>query len=96
MISVQVRYFGILAGHAGTRAEDMAAPDGSTLADLLETLAGRKPVTFQAALFPQGRLSPLVRLIHNQQPVEETGLNAVLDDGDELLLFPVVSGGGQD
>jgi molybdopterin converting factor small subunit len=93
MTSIRVRYFSILVGHAGIRAEDVILPDGSTLAHLLEALTVHKPATFQATLLPQGRLSPMVRLIHNQRPVEADSLNAVLADGDELLLFPVVSGG---
>lgn len=93
MDSIRVRYFGILAGHAGKRADDVAVQDGTTLGQLLDHLVEIKPESFRAAIFDQKGLNPLVRVIHNQRSVESAGLDAALADGDEILLFPVVSGG---
>ncbi len=93
MISVQVRYFGILAAHAGRRDETAPLEDGSTIADLLQRLAQTHDSSLRAALFQGNALSPLVRLIHNQQTLDGAGQGRTLADGDEIMLFPVVSGG---
>lgn len=94
MIFVRVRYFGILAAHAGRRDETVPLPDGSTVTDLLHRLAQANGDSLGAALFQCNALSPLVRVLHNHLPFDGAGLAGTLADGDEILLFPVVSGGG--
>lgn len=93
MPSVQVRYFGVLAGHAEARTEVLTLPEGSTLRQSLEAIAARKSDAFRATVLAGEGMSPLVRLFHNERPVEAAGLDNVLSDGDVIMFFPVVAGG---
>ncbi len=93
MISARVRYFGILAAHAGRREEIVPAPDGCTVIDLLHHLAQARSDSLGAVLFQGNAVNPLVRVLHNHLPLDGAGSGGVLADGDESLLFPVVSGG---
>ncbi len=93
MLSLRVRYFGILVAHAGRREETVPVADGSTVTDLLHHLVQMRSGFLSAALFQGNTLSPPVRIIHNQRPLCGAGQGRTLADGDEILLFPIVSGG---
>lgn len=92
-LTVQIRYFGILAARAGTRSESVRVPAGSRVSGLLRQMAQAHSDTLGAALFPCDTLSALIQVFHNGLPLGGGGLEAALADGDEVLIFPLVSGG---
>jgi molybdopterin converting factor small subunit len=72
-------YFKELTGSAGTVE---AVPDGSTLGDLHDRLAGRFP-----------KLAAMKRSTLTAVGVDYQTRDYVLKDGDEVSLFPPVQGG---
>lgn len=93
MVTVLVRYFGILAGHAGRRNETVQVPRGSTVTGLLRHLAQANSGSLGTVLMSRDALSPLVQVLHNQRPLDDASIQDELADGDEILFLPVVSGG---
>ena len=79
---VIVLYFAILRERAGTRQESLDLPDRATLADLKTALAGRRP-----GLAPH--LNHAVIAVNHDFAQPEQ----LLADGDEVGIFPPVSGG---
>lgn len=81
-MQIRVRLFASLREAAGWGEAVREVPDGSTVADLLAALGQEHP---WLALFV-GRVYAAVN--HRYVPGE-----TVLHDGDEVALFPPVSGG---
>jgi len=79
---VRVLYFGIVRERLGLREETLELPPGSTVQDLLRTLAGRH------AGFGTGAAS--LRVAVNEEYVDST---ATLSENDEVAIIPPVSGG---
>jgi molybdopterin converting factor subunit 1 len=82
MIQVRVKLFATLRERAGWAQKTWELPDAATVATLLDTLGEAEP-----NLEVAGR--PIYAAV-NQQYV---GRDAALHDGDEVALFPPVSGG---
>jgi MoaE-MoaD fusion protein len=84
-LRIHVRLFAMQRELAGTRDVDLELPPGSTIEDAWNALVDRFP-----ALAP-GR--PAVRFARNgsYQPAE-----TALEDGDEVVMIPPVSGGADD
>ena len=80
-----ILYLARLREAFGRREESIELTDGATTADLIETLRERGE-TWATALAP-GRA---VRIAINQEMCAAT---AALSDGDEVALFPPVTGG---
>ena len=81
-IAVRARLFARLREQAGTDAENVELPAGSTVADVYEALQ---------KLHPGLQADPkAVRAALNQ---EFAGWDAVVADGDEVAFIPPVSGG---
>ncbi len=93
MITVQVRFFGILAAYAGASQQDVTVAEGTTVQQLLVRLGAAGSDTFRSILLQGDRPNFLLRVVRNELPVEAKGLQAPLADGDALLLFSIVSGG---
>lgn len=69
------------------------SPAGETIGDVIEGLAAKYPA-IRPLLFQDGKLKPYVNILHNAQTVKgEDGINARVQDGDEIAMFPPVSGG---
>jgi molybdopterin synthase catalytic subunit len=81
-IAVQVRLFASLRQAVGTGAVTCSLPAGATVADLVRALAAEYPHLATAA----GAIYASVNRVY-------AGENTVLQAGDEVGLFPPVSGG---
>lgn len=68
-------------------------PLGGTITDALILFAGQVPKA-QTELFENGRLKSSVVLMYNNERIDfEDADTITLEDGDELVLYPPVSGG---
>lgn len=93
-IAVQVRYHNMLRHRTGVAQETVTLPAGSVLCAALEHVAARRGPRLREMLFaPQGSISTHLVVLHNQQLVRPDAAQPTLADGDELLLFPAISGG---
>lgn len=93
-IAIRVRYFNVLADYAGTRSAQVRVPPATSVRALLRILSETNPEPFRRALSPGGDLYSYIRVFRNNTLVAETGFELPLADGDEILLFPAVAGGG--
>lgn len=83
---MKLLYFAWLKGKVGTAEEEVSPPDSvTTVAALLDWLEGRGP-NYAAALARR----EVVRVAVNQ---EYAGLDHPVASGDEVALFPPVTGG---
>ncbi len=93
MITINIRYFNLLATYAGARQESLDLAEGTTINGLVAVLAGRHPGAFSEMVLPKGQPSPHLRIFRNETPVNPENMESALADGDTLLLFPAVAGG---
>jgi molybdopterin converting factor small subunit len=93
LITVSVRYHNVLRQIAGRERETVTLATG-TLHALLEQLAEAHGPALQTLLFgADGQVSAHLVVFRNQQLVPRAQSQLVLADGDDLMLFPAVSGG---
>jgi molybdopterin converting factor subunit 1 len=81
-MNVTVRLFATIRQQAGWREKEIQLVDGATVAALFAILAAEQPD------FDLSKRSVYAAV--NQQYVQQ---DAVLADGDEVAIFPPVSGG---
>jgi molybdopterin synthase sulfur carrier subunit len=86
---MQWKLFADLAEAAGDRTVEVAA-DGDTVGDALDALIEAKPALSGRVLNESGELQDHVNLLRNGEAVDT---DAAVEPGDELALFPPVSGG---
>ena len=88
------KLFADLAEHAGDKHVTVDASSGDTVEDALEQLVADRP-DLEARVLDDGELRSQINVLRNGTNVlvEEEGLETELEDGDELALFPPVSGG---
>lgn len=84
-MQVKLLFFASLKDIVGRRELDVDVPTGTTIQDLWENLESRYPLL--------GRYRSLVLTSLNEEYVDR---KAVISDGDEVALFPPVSGGSSD
>lgn len=89
------RLFANLAETAGTKRVEVSAEAGDTFRDAFEQLLEAHPELESEVLDEDGELSDHVRVLRNNHNpfVSDEGFDTVLEEGDELALFPPVSGG---
>ena len=88
------KLFADLAEAAGTKEADVAVESGATVEDALGALLDVHPGLRERVLDDDGDLRDHVNLLRNGTNVfNEDGLTTQLEGGDELALFPPVSGG---
>lgn len=89
------RLFANLAEAAGTKRAEVDVETGETLGDAFEQLLETHPELESLVLDEGGELQEHIRLLRNQtDPFEaDDGFETELAAGDELALFPPVSGG---
>ncbi|KPN29305.1 ubiquitin-like small archaeal modifier protein 1 [Halolamina pelagica] len=87
---MQWKLFADLAEAAGDRTVAVDVDDDASVGDALEALLAAKPALRDRALTEDGDLRGDVNLLKNGENVDpDDGVDA----GDELALFPPVSGG---
>lgn len=85
-IAVRVRYLSAVRDQAGARSDEVSLPGDSTLADLSAWISTHRRIRVPAPSV----MSTLNGHGWSQLPA---GLQTVLRDGDEVALFPLLSGG---
>lgn len=89
MTTVRWRLFADLAEVAEDRETDVTVADDATVGDALEALLDGHD-GLRARVFDDGTLADHVNLLRNG---EDASLSDDVAEGDELALFPPVSGG---
>lgn len=93
-VSVTVHYYNMLRLHAGLASERLELPEGTEVVDAIRYLAGQHGSVFaEMLLTPSGGLASHLVVFVNQQLVFPGGPAPSLADGDEVKLFPAISGG---
>ncbi|WP_255192486.1 ubiquitin-like small modifier protein 1 [Natronobeatus ordinarius] len=89
------KLFADLAEHAGDRRVTVDAGPGETVGDALDALLADRPALADRVLDEDGSLRSQINVLRNGKDVgsQEQGLETELEAGDELALFPPVSGG---
>lgn len=89
------RLFANLAEAAGTRRVTVDAEPGDTFGDAFDQLLAAHPELEAEVLDEDGEIRDHIRVLRNDHNpfVREEGFDTVLESGDELALFPPVSGG---
>jgi molybdopterin converting factor small subunit len=85
-VKVRVRYLSAVREQAGTRLDEIALPAGSTLQAAADWIRTHRGLEVPAPAL----MSVLNGRGWSQLPA---GLATVLADGDEIALFPLLSGG---
>ena len=94
MITVTVRYYNMLRRHSGLAYERLELPEGTEVSTVIHRLANRHGPAFAGMLLaPSGGLASHLVVFVNQQHVFPDRAPHFLVDGDELKLFPAISGG---
>lgn len=94
MITVTVRYYNILRQRAGLDCEQLELPGDIDVSAAIRHLAGRHGPGLAAMLLsPGGEISSYLVIFLNQELVFPGRHSPSLADGDELKLFPAISGG---
>jgi MoaD family protein len=94
MIAVTVRYYNMLRLHTGLKSERVELPEGTEVADALRLLAERHGAAFAGMLLSaDGEPASHLVVFVNQQLVVAGGPAPSLANGDEVKLFPAISGG---
>jgi molybdopterin converting factor small subunit len=94
MISVTVRYYNMLRRHTGLACEPLELPEGTEMVVAVRHLADRHgPAFAEMLLSSSGELASHLVVFVNQQLVFPGGPTPTLADGDEVKLFPAISGG---
>ncbi|AUX09741.1 molybdopterin converting factor, small subunit [Halalkaliarchaeum desulfuricum] len=87
------KLFADLAEVAGEDTVEIDTP-GDTVDDALAALLERHPALEGRILDEDGELQDHINVLHNGESVHSgDGLETQLEAGDELALFPPVSGG---
>jgi len=92
---MQWKLFANLAETAGEREVGVDADPGDTFRDALDALFEVHPELEDEIVDEEGEIYDHIRVLRNgENPfVHQNGFDTTLDEGDELALFPPVSGG---
>jgi len=92
MTSITIHSFARYRELFGEKAE-MEIPTGSTISDALILFAVQKPQA-QTEIFDGMTLKSHVVIMYNKERIDtEEATTITLQDGDEVVLYPPVSGG---
>jgi molybdopterin converting factor small subunit len=93
-ITVTVRYYNMLRLHAGLASEGLELPEGTEVAEAIRLLVDRHGAGFaEMLLSPSGEMASHLVVFVNETLVHPGGPVPALVDGDEVKLFPAISGG---
>ena len=88
------KLFADLAEIAGDRVITVDSEPGDTVGDALDMLLDGHPALRERVLDDNGDVADHINVLRNGRSVHyDDGLEATLVEGDELALFPPVSGG---
>lgn len=89
------KLFADLAELAGGKRIAVDARPGDSVGEALDALLDSQPALEDRVLDESGELEDHINLLRNGSNVftQESGLDTELEAGDELALFPPVSGG---
>jgi molybdopterin synthase sulfur carrier subunit len=91
---MQWKLFADLAEVAGDREIRVDVPSDATVGDALEALFEARPSLRDRVLDDAGSVADHINVLRNGENVYAAdGLETSLSSGDELALFPPVSGG---
>lgn len=94
MIEVHVQYHNMLRRRAGVERETLRLPAETSLYDALEKVAAQHGPNLREMLFaPDGTVATHLVIFHNGQLTRQDARAVQLANGDELMLFPAISGG---
>jgi len=94
VISARVGYHSALRHATNVARETIEFPEGTSLDAALAHLIKRHGQGLgEMVLTPEGAISPGLVVFRNGQLVPQGGRDLTLADGDELQLFPRISGG---
>jgi molybdopterin synthase sulfur carrier subunit len=90
MPKIKVKLFANFREFTGTKEREI---DGVTVREILGMLCKKFP-GFEKMLFKEKNLQPYINVFLNGKNIHESGgLEAVVKAGDEIAIFPPVSGG---
>ncbi len=90
MAHIKVRLFANLREIVGERELFL---DSTTVSGVLDLLTSIKP-ELRDVLFEEGALRPYITVLVNGRNINEIdGMMSALSEGDEIAIFPPVSGG---
>ncbi|MEA1977179.1 MAG: MoaD/ThiS family protein [Chloroflexota bacterium] len=92
-IIVSVRYFGVLQHYAGTKRVELTLPVGTTVSDFMQVLTETNTDAFRQALGNTKIHTSALRIFRNERLINGDAFEASIDDGDEFMLIPAISGG---
>jgi molybdopterin converting factor small subunit len=94
MISVSIHYHNMLRRRTGVEQETIQLSDETPLYGALDKVAKHYAPPLREMLFaPDGTVASHLVVFRNGKLVREDARTVQLRDGDELMLFPAISGG---
>jgi molybdopterin converting factor small subunit len=90
-LELDVYFYSIVADLVGQRKATWVVPAGTRLGDLIEQIAEQHPPFREFARRTDVQAGSFLRLFRNGQMV--TDMDDAVADGDEVRIFPVISGG---
>lgn len=91
---LSLKFFANFREAVGQKTIDREFPDGATAGEVLRELEAEYP---DLDLLEDGNLRPQINVLRNGRGVVHMdGVDTVLEDGDELSIFPPVAGGSCD
>jgi molybdopterin converting factor small subunit len=94
MMNIHVNYHNMLRRRTAVEQETIQLPAGTSLYGALEKVADHYGPHLREMLFaPDGTVVNHLVIFHNGQLARQDPRTVRLADGDELMLFPAISGG---
>ncbi|WP_336036311.1 ubiquitin-like small modifier protein 1 [Halobacterium yunchengense] len=88
------KLFADLAEVGGDRRVEVDVDPGETVGDALDALLDGRPALADRVLDDDGDVREHINVLRNGENVRRLdGMGTELDEGDELAIFPPVSGG---
>lgn len=95
-MKVRVQYFGYIKNILNKKEERFELDEGASLSDLLNKMAGIYGATFQKDVYEPGLKDVKMGFSVTVNGVlmgQLGGINSKLDDGDNVILMSLMSGG---
>ena len=91
MTEISIKYYNLAADFMGKKVEKRDLPDRATCLDLVVMLADENERFRKLALNSDGKIGNRLRIFRNGKITFK--LDEELAQGDEIIIFPAVSGG---